>query len=127
MRHRQSGTELGQLAEAYVEHWLKRQGLAAVARNYRCRRGEIDLVMLDGDTLVFVEVRLRTHKGFGGAEASVDRAKRRRLSAAATHFLASRPALSNAPCRFDVIAVTAAPDHRDFNCNWIRNAFYAWE
>lgn len=127
MRRNRSGIELGQLAEAHVERWLKRQGLIPVTRNYRCRRGEIDLVMRDGDTLVFVEVRLRTHRGFGGAAASVDRAKRRRLSAAAGHFLASRPTLSNAPCRFDVIAVTAAPDHRDFNCNWIRNAFYAWE
>ena len=109
-------TLLGQTAEARAESWLRKQGLVSVARNWRCRFGEIDLVMQDGATLVFVEVRLRSRSDFGGAAASVTPAKQQKLLAAARQYLGSLKALP--PCRFDVVALggTAPPE-------WIRNAF----
>jgi putative endonuclease len=107
---------LGQTAESRAEAFLETQGLKLVARNWRCRFGEIDLVMQDAATLVFVEVRLRSRADFGGAAASVTPAKQKKLLAAARQYLSSLKTLP--PCRFDVVALTgdAAPD-------WIRNAF----
>jgi putative endonuclease len=108
---------LGRSAESRAERHLKAQGLTLVARNWRCRFGEIDLVMRDGGTLVFVEVRLRSHSGYGGAAASVTASKQRKLLAAAKLYLASLPTLP--PCRFDVVAL--ADDHAE--PDWIRSAF----
>lgn len=109
-------TLLGQTAEKRAEKFLRGHGLTCRARNWRCRFGEIDLIMQDGDTCVFVEVRLRTHAGFGGAAASVTPTKQRKLLAAARHYLATLASLP--PCRFDVVALSgeATPE-------WIRNAF----
>ena len=107
---------LGQSAESRAEAFLQAQGLQPVARNWRCRFGEIDLIMQDGATRVFVEVRLRSRDDFGGAAASVTPAKQRKLLAAARQYLATLKTLP--PCRFDVVALCgrAAPE-------WIRNAF----
>ena len=107
---------LGQTAEARAEAFLVKQGLAPVARNWRCRFGEIDLIMQDGATRVFVEVRLRSRNDFGGAAASVTPAKQRKLLAAARQYLSGLQTLP--PCRFDVVALdgSSAPD-------WIKNAF----
>jgi len=109
-------TLLGQSAEARAESFLNSHGLVSVARNWRCRFGEIDLIMLDGSTRVFVEVRLRSRNDFGGAAASVTVAKQKKLIAAARQYLTTLKTLP--PCRFDVVALTgnAAPD-------WIKNAF----
>jgi putative endonuclease len=107
---------LGLDFEARAERWLVARGLRPVTRNWHCRFGEIDLVMHDGDTLVFVEVRQRSSRAFGGAAASVTPAKQKKLLAAARLYLASLP--REPACRFDVFAWdgTAAPD-------WIKNAF----
>jgi len=107
---------LGQSAEARAEALLKSNGLKLVARNWRCRFGEIDLVMQDGPTLVFVEVRLRSRSDFGGAAASVTSSKQKKLLAAARQYLGALKTLP--PCRFDVVALTGntPPD-------WIKNAF----
>ena len=102
-------------AEERAASFLVRQGLAIVARNYRTRMGEIDLVAREGATLVFVEVRRRESEHFGGAAGSVDWKKRRRLVAAARHFLARLG--SEPPCRFDVVAL-----HQG-ECAWLRAAF----
>ena len=109
-------TQIGQHAESRAEAFLEAQGLKPVARNWRCRFGEIDLVMRDGATLVFVEVRLRRRSDFGGAAASVTTAKQQKLLAAARQYLAGLKTLP--ACRFDVVALdgSAAPE-------WIRNAF----
>lgn len=93
------------------------QGLSLVARNHRCRGGEVDLVMQHQDTLVFVEVRLRRHSGFGGPLASVDRRKQQKLALAAQHYLQRHP--WGGPCRFDVVGLGADPH----NPQWIQNAF----
>ncbi len=98
---------LGMQGEQRAERLLRDAGLQLIARNYRCRHGEIDLVMRQGNTLVFVEVRRRSHTGFGGAAASVDLRKQKRLIAAARHYLAGRGG-EPPPCRFDVVAIEGA-------------------
>ncbi len=108
----------GAEAERAAERWLQARGLHTLARNYRCRRGEIDLVMRDGDGIVFVEVRLRSRADFGGADASVDGAKQRRIALAAQHFLLCHPQWQNVPCRFDVIAARSTDKWQ-----WLRDAF----
>ncbi|MZR62473.1 YraN family protein [Alcanivorax sp. DP30] len=114
----------GDKAEAAAEQWLEQQGLSLVTRNYRCRQGEIDLVMLDQDSLVFVEVRWRKTQSHGGALASVDHHKQRRLIQAARHFLAKHPIHQQRPCRFDVIGME--PDNSgSVSYQWIQNAFYS--
>ncbi len=110
---------IGQHAEQLAEHYLLNQGLRLQQRNYRCRGGEIDLIMLEGETLVFVEVRYRKHQGFGGAAASVDRRKQQRLRLAAQHYLQRHPA--NRACRFDVIAISPTAGGQN-NVQWITNA-----
>lgn len=108
-------TQIGQKAEAQAEAWLVSQGLTPVTRNWRCRFGEIDLVMRDGATLVFVEVRLRSRSDFGSAAASVTPAKQQKLVAAARQYLAELKSLP--ACRFDVVALDGKGKPE-----WIRNA-----
>jgi putative endonuclease len=109
----------GSAAEDLAARYLERQGLAIVDRNWRCRAGEIDLVARDGATLVFVEVRLRTSAAFGGAAASVDVHKQRRILQAARLYLAGR---ADTPCRCDVVVL----DRLDpAGIEWIRDAFQA--
>jgi len=111
-----STTRQGALAEDRALTYLQRQGLAAVVRNYRCKGGEIDLIMRAADdTLVFVEVRQRSGRGFGGAAASVTPAKQRRVLRAASHYLATLDRLP--PCRVDVVAMEPG------RLEWLPNAF----
>ncbi|MFL9814648.1 YraN family protein [Stutzerimonas sp. VN223-3] len=111
----------GQLAETYAQRYLERHGLRLLHRNWSCRSGELDLVMLDGDTVVFVEVRYRRHAAWGGALESVDQRKQRKLIKAAQLFLQKEGRWFRHPCRFDVVAIEAT-DTAD-TPNWIRNAF----
>jgi putative endonuclease len=108
----------GELAEVLAEQFLTRKGLKLVQRNYRCRGGEIDLIMKDGSGMVFVEVRLRTNKAFAGAAESVAGRKQQRVILAAQHYLSALA--STPPCRFDVIAMDALDVAR---IEWIRDAF----
>ena len=107
----------GDGAEAGAAAYLEGRGLKIVARNYRCRFGEIDIVARDGATLVFVEVRARTSDAFGGAAASITPAKRRRLVATARHYLSRQRA--DAPCRFDVVLLSGSAPRIE----WIPDAF----
>lgn len=109
---------IGKDAERNAETWLMAQGLQLVQRNLRCRLGEIDLIMTDGNHLVFIEVRRRKHSLYGGAAASVDWRKQRKLLQAARFFLAGNPNWANHPCRFDVIAFEGNNEPL-----WYRNAF----
>ena len=106
----------GARAEEQAARFLAGRGLKILARNYRCRGGEIDLVCRDGATLVFVEVRLRTNRDFGGAAASITPAKQRRIALAANHSLAGKPLPA---CRFDAVLLDGT------NIDWICNAFDA--
>jgi putative endonuclease len=106
----------GREAERRAAHWLEGQGLTLVECNYRCRFGEIDLVMREGTQLVFVEVRMRARPGYGGAAASIDRRKRGKLVRAARHYLTRFP---QAPaCRFDAVLMDGQGEPQ-----WIRAAF----
>ncbi len=106
----------GAAREASARRYLEAHGLVFVTGNFNCRLGEIDLIMRDGGTLVFVEVRYRSSERFGGAAASVDARKRARLSAAAGYYLARHR--TDLPCRFDVVAI--GPEER---VRWIKHAF----
>jgi putative endonuclease len=112
--------EAGRAGEAAALDHLQRAGLQLVLRNFRCKGGEIDLVMLDGATLVFVEVRYRSSEQFGGAAASVTWRKQRRLANTAEYLLLAHRELRRYPARFDVVAISAAPEYR---INWIKHAF----
>lgn len=105
--------------------WLASQSCRVLARNYRCRVGEIDLVATDGDTLAFIEVRVRTNPRFASAAASVDRRKQRRLVRAASHYLQWHCPGTAPPCRFDVVVWEPAADSGKLQPRWIRNAFTA--
>jgi len=107
----------GARAEDLCADLMRRAGLRILARNWRCRHGEIDLVAEESGTLVFAEVRLRRDAGYGGAAESVTAAKRARLLAAARLYLAGRP---EAGCRFDVLLLDALAPER---IRWIRDAF----
>ena len=107
----------GDAAEALAAAFLEARGLSIVARNYRCRFGEIDLIAKSGGTLVFVEVRARTSDAFGGAAGSITRAKRRRLVAAARHYLARHAA--DSACRFDAVLLHGSAQRIE----WIADAF----
>lgn len=113
----------GQAAEAAAERRLRAQGLILIARNIRYRDGELDLVMRDGGTLVFVEVRYRANDAFSGAAASITHSKRQRLIRAASRFLAAQPALAQLPARFDVIAARGDPANPTLE--WLHDAFRA--
>lgn len=111
----------GAHAEEYALQYLRQQGLDLVARNWSCPQGELDLVMCHAKTLVFVEVRYRRHQSWGGPLASVDSHKQRRLIQAACAFLQAHTGWRDAPCRFDVVALTGNPVN--YNLDWISNAF----
>lgn len=114
-----SSGDKGQEQEARALRYLEQQGLRLRQRNYRCRHGEIDLVMDDGDGLVFVEVRYRGNRQFASGAESVDRRKQQKLTATALHYLQSHRDAARRPARFDVVSL--APD-RDA-LEWIKNAF----
>lgn len=109
----------GAQAEQTAARFLQQQGLRLIQANYRCRYGEIDLILKDGDTLVFAEVRMRSNKGFGGAAASIDARKQAKLIHTAQHFLSSLS--STPPCRFD--AVLMASPEGESGIEWVKNAF----
>lgn len=111
---------LGSLAEQSAEKYLQRQGLELIARNFRSRFGEIDLIMQDKSSLVFVEVRLRSNPGYGGAAASIDAHKQRRIIRAAQQYLAGLAHIP--PCRFDAVLMDGAQGE---NLQWLKNAFDA--
>lgn len=113
-RSRAVRQEEGSRGEDAALFHLRQHGLQLVERNFLCKGGEIDLIMQDGATLVFVEVRKRARRDFGGAAASVTPAKQRRLIGAAQTFL--QRYRQPPPCRFDVVAIDG--DVLD----WLRNA-----
>lgn len=109
----------GRIAEDRALEFLQQKGLRLLERNYRSRFGEIDLVMEDGRTVVFVEVRFRGTSRFGGALESVDRRKQAKLWATAACFIKERRL--DRPARFDVAAL--APNGNELTLKWIKGAF----
>jgi putative endonuclease len=113
----------GQRAEIAACRHLQEHGLRLLARNYRTRRGEIDLIMLDGKVIVFVEVRSRARAEFLHPADSVDARKRGHLLLAARHYLQSERLQDSTACRFDVVSLTGEIDTGKIE--WIKNAFEA--
>jgi putative endonuclease len=114
-------TQIGHAAESAACRYLEDQGLILLARNYRSRFGEIDLIMRDQTTLVFVEVRQRRSEAYGTPAETVGVRKQAKLRATAEHYLQQNPQESQKPCRFDIVAIT--DDTRGQQTQWLRNAF----
>jgi putative endonuclease len=106
MTQKRTSIHQGREAEHQSRRYLEHQGLQFLERNYRCRLGEIDLIMDDHGTVVFVEVRYRGSSRFGCPAETVDARKQARLRATAEHFLQRRRQHREQPCRFDVIAIS---------------------
>lgn len=113
----------GDDSESAALAFLVARGLRAVARNVRFKGGELDLVMLDGETLVFVEVRRRGRADYGDALDSVDARKARKLVLAARLFLQREPRHARRDCRFDVVGFDGADDEAGAAPRWVRGAF----
>ena len=114
----------GEAVERAAENYLQQQGLQSITHNFQRRGGEIDLIMREGATLVFVEVRFRKTDNFGSPVESVTPSKQRKLLQTAQLFLLAQPQWRNAPCRFDIVA--ARPAENDaIQFERIKNAFGA--
>lgn len=116
-----SASERGTVAERLACDYLQEQGLTLVARNYRCRVGELDLVMNDGRFVVFVEVRYRRNSRYGTPAETVTHTKQQRLIRAAKHYIQRHG--FNLPCRFDIITITQVKGKNTLD--WIQDAFQA--
>ncbi|RBW44574.1 YraN family protein [Psychromonas sp. B3M02] len=113
----QASNTRGVQAERQALDFLQKQGLQLICQNFYCRFGEIDLIMSDQETLVFIEVRYRKNQDFGGATASITAQKQRKLIKTAKHYLSQ---LDQEPyCRFDVIAISESATQPQ----WIQDAF----
>jgi len=115
-----SSNDIGSQAENLALQHLEQQGLNLVKRNYHCRGGEIDLIMIDSSALVFVEVRYRKTATFGSAIESVNLTKQKRIILTAQHFLQQQTP-QHKSCRFDVIAIS--PKQHGFEITWLKDAF----
>ena len=113
----------GAACEAIAASHLEKHGLQIVARNLRCKAGEIDLVCLDGQVLAVVEVRQRRSRDYGGALASVNARKQRKIIRAARFLLERHASRRHLNLRFDVVAVQGTPEAHDIV--WIKDAFQA--
>lgn len=117
-----SSSSKGQLTENFAEQYLSKQGLTLIERNFHSRQGEIDLIMLDGNTYVFIEVKYRKSKEFGGAIAAVSASKQKKIKQCITFYL-HQSSLNeyNTPCRVDVVALEG--DITQPDVTWLKNAF----
>ena len=122
--------KLGAQIEDLVCNYLQKQKLKLITRNYRCRLGEIDLIMHDQATLVFIEVRYRQHSNFGSSLESVDLIKQKKIIKTAEYYLLSQQLFEKIACRFDVVAVKSMPEKLSniskldsAQVEWIKNAF----
>lgn len=118
----------GQYFERKAEALLRQHGLSTLERNYHSRHGEIDLIMSDQGTVVFVEVRYRTHQHFGSASASVTPAKQKKIILTAEYYLQQQHWTHSHHCRFDVVSIRPDPNNRKSKeeqllLEWIKDAF----
>jgi putative endonuclease len=116
-----STQQTGQAAETLACNHLEKNGLRLVTRNYRCRMGEIDLIMQDKTHLVFIEVRFRSRIDYGSGSESVTHAKQVKLLRTAHYYLQQQGLTEKQACRFDVVAITQ--DQHNPTIEWIKNAF----
>ena len=115
--------QFGEQVEQLACLWLKKKGLTLIARNYLCKRGEIDMIMEQDNCLVFIEVRYRKQVYFGSPAETVTPPKQEKIRLAAEHFLLAHPQHQRKMCRFDVIAAQPGNSSDKLHFDWIRNAF----
>lgn len=115
-----SAQNSGEQAEQLALIHLQQQGLSLVTRNFHSRRGEIDLIMIDKDTLVFIEVRYRKSAKYGSALESVNHTKQSRIIFTAQTYLQQHPG-NHLECRFDVVAIS--PNNNMSEVIWVKDAF----
>jgi putative endonuclease len=104
--------------ERLAEDYLTAKGFGLIERNFLCKSGEIDLIMKDQEYLVFIEVRYRENKEFGGALASITAGKQKKLRRAAEYYLLKNFGNTPPPCRFDVVGIEGQDE-----IMWVKNAF----
>ncbi|MDN3380131.1 MULTISPECIES: YraN family protein [unclassified Pseudoalteromonas] len=115
----QNSREKGQYYELQAQKYLQQQGLTPIERNYNCPYGELDVIMRDGDTLVFIEVKFRASSIKGGAMHALGKQKQQRLKRTIYHYLAAKQ-LKNQALRIDFVAITGDKAQQ---LNWIKNVF----
>jgi len=113
--------QIGDQSEEIACGYLKRNGLKIVARNFRSPRGELDIIMEHGETLVFVEVRFRRNTQFGSGAESVDKNKQKKIITSAAYYLQKNKQHRNRPTRFDVVSISM--DANKPAIDWIQDAF----
>ncbi len=113
--------QLGDSAEDIARQYLEQKGYRTVQKNFRCKTGEVDLVMLKADTLVFVEVRSRSHNRYGEPLETVNQAKQQKIKKASAYFLYIHPQFANCYCRYDILSVLWRSGTADIT--WITDAF----
>lgn len=115
--------QIGDQAEELACQYLHKRGLKTLVRNFLCSCGELDVIMEDDETIVFVEVRYRRNNQFGDGVESVTKSKQRKLISSALYFLQQHPKYSDRPTRFDVVAISDQLQQTDID--WIKHAFTA--
>lgn len=119
---RQTTTETGKITENFTCEYLISQNLTFIDHNFHSKYGEIDLIMQDGDTYVFVEVKYRRNNNYGGSLVAVSHSKQKKLHLCAQYYLQQKQLNEyNTPCRFDIVALEG--DIQNPNINWLKNAF----
>lgn len=113
--------QIGHNYEQKAADYLQQQGLTLVTRNFQCKLGEIDLIMRDGDYLVFVEVRYRSASHYGDSRETITYSKQRKLRKTAELYLVQQKLWEKIACRFDVIAIDE--NKQAYTIDWIKNAF----
>ncbi len=114
---------IGQETESLACHYLLAQGLSLLERNFSGPQGEIDLIMEDRQSLVFIEVRYRRNHNFGSGAETITHSKQKKLLATAARYLQRHPLQADRPARFDVISICM--ENNRPSINWIKNAFMA--
>ncbi len=113
--------QLGDNAEETARQYLEQKGYRTVQKNFRCKTGEIDLIMQKDDYLIFVEVRSRSHNRYGEPLETVDYTKQKKIKKASAYFLYIHPKLAHCYCRYDVVSVLWKNGRADIT--WIADAF----
>ncbi len=118
-----SKKDKGLYFEKIAQNWLQQKGLVPVQQNYSCRSGEIDLIMLHGETLCFIEVKFRNNNAFGGTAYSIPLSKQRKITQTALTFIASHKKFQQHTYRFDALFIRPEDKLKKNLFEWIQNAF----
>jgi putative endonuclease len=121
----QESRKTGHHYEQLALHWLQQQGLTSVEQNFNCRLGEIDLIMLDNQTLCFIEVKYRKNNAFGGTAFSIPASKQHKITRSALTFIAMHKIWQQHTYRFDALFIQSGTAASAHNFEWIKNAFEA--